>query len=139
MLLLKVSYYFKNKVSQFAIKSFLVCICFTKILQFHKIKKQFIISSFFFYLSLIQPISLSDSFSLWLLLSLSFHFFLSLSPFLSLTTSLSDCFWLFDSFYFTCISFFALFNPNLRPNINVWHKFDLLSTPQSRLRNLRVT
>jgi hypothetical protein len=23
--------------------------------------------------------------------------------------------------------------------INVWHKFDLLSTPQSRLRNLRVT
>ncbi len=25
------------------------------------------------------------------------------------------------------------------PNINVWHKFDLLSTPQSRLRNLRVT
>jgi hypothetical protein len=30
-------------------------------------------------------------------------------------------------------------NKNKIIGINVWHKFDLLSTPQSRLRNLRVS
>ncbi len=33
----------------------------------------------------------------------------------------------------------APLNLNSKQEIYVWHKFDLLSTPQSRLQNLRVT
>jgi hypothetical protein len=70
----------------------------------------------------------------------SLHFFFSSSSF--------TCFF-FPSFFFfylvlsifrkNNISFFNYKKCPIDFQIYVWHKFDLLSTPQSRLQNLRVT
>ncbi len=50
-----------------------------------------------------------------------------------------DLFWMFKIWFpnFSASSFARKLHFQMQ--IYVWHKFDLLSTPQSRLRNLRVT
>ncbi len=78
--------------------------------------------------------------------------FLFLSPFVLFPWSVTYClsFFLSSFFLFLCVYVsvclvahnfrnLVVLEVSFKSQLNVWHKFDLLSTPQSRLRNLRVT